>query len=640
MNGTGLGGRTIGLGLGLLVAVSCPADALDELLPAPRQVERRAGSAGEFDLANVEVRRAAVPGAPEKTADEAYVLEVSPSNVCITAASRRGERWARVTLEQLLRLSGGARVPCCRIVDWPALKWRGYMNDCGRNFLELDGVKAIVDMMSRYKMNLFHWHLSDYHGWRLESKKYPQLQDRRAFTRQVGKYYTQREFREIVRHAAERGVTVMPELDVPGHTLAFRLGMGVDSMRHEVVRTALKEIFEELCSLAPADVMPFIHLGTDEVRVDPERCPGEWLDEWVETVTSADRAAVLWAPGEKTKARGTIIDMVWYDNHVTNSPHAFIDASRMYNGGWTTFDVLPRAAFLKPCNWARVEEARRLGAVTCTWHDDNVGEDTYRLFVDAMVFPTIMLFGDNYWRGRDADDPQLFARLPGAGDARFAFAADLERRAVAQRDKCLDDFRFPFPFVAQTQQRWRLTDAAGRTVAADVPSANVWFAPADKKDGGPAGYPVSGDVAVAETWIWSPARQSVGAWIDFTLFGCAYGRTTLPDHGEWNKAGARIELNGRELPPPRWKRPGAKARTQSILNQEVPWTNDLFDTPLTDEGCVRREPYPIILEEEWNHVRVTVPYQPRRWGFIFSPVLGSSERPREVPGLRYRSSRP
>ena len=188
-----------------------------------------------------------------------------------SAASRRGERWERVTLEQLLLLSGGARVPCWRIVDWPALKWRGYMNDCGRNFLELDGVKAIVDMMSRYKMNLFHWHLSDYHGWRLESKKYPQLQDRRAFTRQVGKYYTQREFREIVRYAAERGVTVMPELDVPGHTLAFRLGMGVDSMNHEVVRTALKEIFEELCSLAPADVMPFVHLGTDEVRVDPER---------------------------------------------------------------------------------------------------------------------------------------------------------------------------------------------------------------------------------------------------------------------------------------------------------------------------------------------------------------------------------
>lgn len=632
--------RNAVFGMCLSVAATCAADALDELLPVPREIERRSGSIGEFALANVDLRRAPVPGAPEKTADEAYILEVTPSNVCITASSKRGERWARVTLEQLLRLSGGNSVPCCRIVDWPTLKWRGYMNDCGRNFLELDGVKAIIDMMSRYKMNLFHWHLSDYHGWRLESKRYPQLQDARAFSRQVGKFYTQREFKEIVRYAAERGVTVMPELDVPGHTLAFRRGMGIDSMNHACVRKALKEIFEELCSLAPADVMPFVHLGTDEVRVDPERCPGEWLDEWVETVTSADRSAVLWAPGEKTKARGTIVDMVWYDNHVTNSPNAFIDASRMYNGSWTAFDILNRAAFLKPCNWGKIEDSRKLGAITCTWHDDNVGEDTYKLFVDAMVFPTIMLFGDNYWRGRDEDCPQFISRLPDVGDRRFAFVTDLERRAVAQRDKCLTDFRFPFPFVAQTQQRWKFTDSKGAVVATDVPAATAWFTSKEKKDGSSGGYSVSGDSVVAETWIWSPKRQCVGAWIDFTLFGCAYGRTTLPNYGEWNKAGGRIELNGQELAPPRWKRPGAYARTPSILKQDVPWTNDLFDTPFTDEGCVRREPYPIILKEGWNHVRVTIPYQYKRWGFIFSPVSGSSEHPQEVPELRYSSSQP
>ncbi len=630
----------VGVCIGIALSGMCRADVLDEMLPAPREVERRNGSIGEFGLANVEVRRAPVPGAPAKTADEAYILEITPSNVCITAASMRGERWARVTLDQLLRLSGGGRVPCCRIVDWPTLKWRGYMNDCGRNFLGMDGVKAIIDMMSRYKMNLFHWHLSDYHGWRLESRKYPQLQDSRAFLRQVGKYYTQRDFREIVRYAAERGVTVMPELDVPGHTLAFRRGMGVDSMSNECVRVALRDIFNELCSLAPADVMPFVHLGTDEVRVDPERCPGEWLDEWVEAVTSNGRSAVLWAPGQKTKAKGTIVDMVWYDSHVTNSPHSFIDAARMYNGKWTTFDILKRAAFLKPCRWPGVEDARRLGAVTCTWHDDNVGEDTYRLFVDAMVFPTIMLFGDNYWRGRDEDCPQFFQRLPDVSDPRFAFAADLERRAVAQRDKCLDDFRFAFPLVAQTAQRWRISDATGNVVATNVPDATVWFSSVDRKEDASSGYPVPGGSATAETWIWSPRRQSVGAWIDFTLFGCAYGRTVLPDHGEWNKAGAKIELNGQELAPPRWKRPGVYARTPSILRQDVPYTNDLFDTPFTDEGCVRREPYPIILNEGWNHVRVTVPYQRKGWGFIFSPVLGSSEHPHEVPGLRYRSDAP
>lgn len=604
-------------------------DALDDLLPAPRRVERRTGVLREYDLANVVVRRGVVPDAPAKTADEAYVLDIAPTGVVITAATPRGERWARVTLEQLLRLSGGDHVPCCRIVDWPTLKWRGYMNDCGRNYLELDGVKAIVDMMSRYKMNLFHWHLSDYHGWRLESKKYPQLQDDRAFARQIGKFYTQREFREIVRYAAERGVTVMPELDVPGHTLAFRRGMGIDTMNVPEVEKVLADIFEELCALAPADVMPFIHLGTDEVRVAPERCPGAWLDTWVNTVTSRDRAAVLWAPGEQTKGRGRIVDMVWYDNHVTNSTHAAFDAARMYNGSWSPFEVLTMSAFVKPCRWA-IDDARKLGAITCTWHDDNVGEDTYRLFVDAMVFPTIMLFGDNYWRGRATDEPAFQRRLPPVGDPRFAFAADLERRAVAQRNRNLDDFRFPFPFLAQTAMRWRLTALDGKILVTDVPQGilkNVnALLPKERHQKG---------LVTAETWIKSPKRQAVGAWIDFTHFGCAYGRGRLPDYGQWRGVDEKVELNGRELPPPVWKRPGVKARTSRRKDQAVPYSDDLLETPFTDEGCVRRDPYPILLEKGWNHVRLT--FHPGS-GATFMPFIGPSERPREIPGLEFSSS--
>ena len=81
----------IGLCVSALLPGMCMADVFDEMLPAPREVERRGGSIGGFGLANVEVRRASVPGAPAKTADEAYILEITPSNVCITAASKRGE---------------------------------------------------------------------------------------------------------------------------------------------------------------------------------------------------------------------------------------------------------------------------------------------------------------------------------------------------------------------------------------------------------------------------------------------------------------------------------------------------------------------------------------------------------------------
>ena len=154
--------------MNFLLAVVMSASAIDLLMPQPQAVEKRGGFMPPD--ASVSVVCAQVAGAPAETADEAYVLDVTPTGVTITASSPQGERYARVTLEQLKDLSDG-RLPCCRIVDWPRLRWRGFMNDCGRNFLPVEGVKSILDVMAMYKMNLFHWHLTDYHGWRLESKK-------------------------------------------------------------------------------------------------------------------------------------------------------------------------------------------------------------------------------------------------------------------------------------------------------------------------------------------------------------------------------------------------------------------------------------------------------------------------------------
>ena len=106
--------------------------ALNELMPVPVRVEAHEGCASAAAVGKVRVERAQVPGARAETADEAYILEVAADGVTITAPTARAERWARVTLEQLARLSGG-KVPCCRITDWPRFKWRGFMHDSGRN---------------------------------------------------------------------------------------------------------------------------------------------------------------------------------------------------------------------------------------------------------------------------------------------------------------------------------------------------------------------------------------------------------------------------------------------------------------------------------------------------------------------------
>ena len=602
-------------------------DPLAALTPKPVRLEPRDGSFDALELdAKTTVRTGPVAGAPAETADEAYELVVSQEGVSITAPSPRGARWARVTLEQLRRLAGGD-LPCCRIVDWPALKWRGFMNDCGRNYLDFDAVKALVDVMSRAKMNLFHWHLTDYHGWRLESKRHPGVTAPHTFARQAGKFYTQDQFRELVAYAAERGVTVMPELDVPGHTLALRRGLGVETMADPRAVQAVNDLLEEVCTLAPADRMPFVHLGTDEARAWPEYLDAKHVSDWARTLNRCGRKAVVWAPGIRLDKDVDVVDMAWHDNQITNSANPFIDAARMYNGSWSPFKVAAGALFLKPCRWD-VDPARRLGAVTCTWHDDNVGEDTTRLFNDAMVLPSIVAFGDNYWSGRATDRKQYVEprfRLPAAGTPDAAELADFEARLAVQRDYVYGDIPYPFPFLEQAWLRWRLVDEKGAVIAADVPGAmvdlNAYAGKSVKK-------------VVAECVITGAVDRVVGAWIDFMAYGSAYGRNAslgTPKVGEWSLHGAKAYVNDVEVLPPVWENPGAKATFDRYGDNPISWGDDLCEQPFRDEGPTRRALTPIRLKAGANRIRLEVPRTwGAFWGFTFSPALGTSAHPREL----------
>ncbi len=579
-------------------------DPLASLLPKPVKVERLSGSFDAIQLNKknppITVRTAAVAGTDSP---EAYVLEVSQDSIAITAPSARGEHWARVTLRELAALAGGD-IPCCRITDYPSLKWRGYMNDCGRNFLDLDGVKAIIDEMERVKMNLFHWHLTEYHGWRLESKKYPQLQRREAFRRQIGKYYTQDEFREIVRYAAERGITVMPELDVPGHSLALRVGLGLQSMSDSKMRGIVAELFEELCSLVPAEEMPFIHLGTDEARQRDEYCPDEYVSHWARTVNRCGRKAVVWAPGIRLDKDIDVVDMAWFDNEITNSANAFFDSARMYNGSWAPIQVSVKALFTKACRW-NVDQKRNLGAITCTWHDDNVGEDTQKLFRDCMVMPSIAAFGDNYWSGRSEDRPELanmsHFSLPERGSREYKQLVEFENRLALHRDYTLRGVPYPFPFVKRTGMNWKVEKAK------------------------------NGDT-IAEAVITSETERIVGAWIDCTLYAGAYTRPNRGTQkiGQWSATNAKVFFNGIEMLPPIWENPGAKATFDGSNDNEISCSNDLCEQPLGDYGVVCRPLTPIRLKAGENLIRIVMPKGSNKNGALFLPALGSSIHPREI----------
>lgn len=601
--------RLIVLMLLSAAATAACGDVLDELLPRPRVVERRS---------DAKVRANSAPGS--------YLLRIRDGKLAAIEGDDEGRRYARVTLAQLKGLAQGRKLPDCTISDWPEFRYRGLLLDCGRNYQSVESILDLIDHLAKYKMNVFHWHITDNYGWRLESRRYPQLQRKEAFSRQPGRYYTREEFKKVLSYAKRRGVIVIPELDMPGHTLAFRKAMGIDDLAEERAKLILGDLIDELCTLAGPDEMPIIHLGTDEARERGEKVPQSHLDYWASKVLANGRKLMGWSPG--LKLPGQSIKQLWMGARDPRGDKcAYIDSQNSYYINHVDpEELLSVAAYQQPCRWGSREE--HLGAIIGVWHDDRIAdtEDVARM---NAVYPAVVLLSDNFWRGRERDEPSLYARLPHPSDGRFALAADLERRVLVHRDRLLRKNGHPFPYVAQTRMRWRMTDAeSAETLARDIPQATIyprhfWF-PA-------SAYVVKNNgVVVLETWIEAERDIECGAWIGMTGFSRSDGRSRdapTPARGQWNKHGAKIEINGESVEPPEWKHPGMGGNPKEI--------------PLADEDYWYRPPTPVKFRKGVNHVRMTLPKRGGwKWIGTFVPVLGTSDAPAEVPGLKYYSEDP
>ena len=615
---------------------------LRELVPEPREVTACAGDVATSVAANLKIVSGEVPGAPAGVADEAYVLEVSAEGVTVTARARAGEMNARKTLAQLAKLGGG-RVPCCRIVDWPLLKWRGFMLDTGRNYLDVPSLKDLIDVMAAYKLNLFHWHITEYYGWRLASKKYPQVEKNGYYdplgNRHRGKCYSQAEFRDIVEYAHARGVTVMPEFDVPGHAEAFRNAFGFKSMKDPGVKETLCNLVNELCSLAPAEKMPFIHLGGDEVWDEKEKIEEDSMTAWAKAVTDNGRTVVTWDPGQKFQPAGPRIAMLWGKSLGEGVP--WFDARGWYIEDYDPFEVLNAAAYLAPFRGV-VGHPQQFGAIFCGWHDSAVGLPYSKTFREQPVFPACVMFGDLYWHGREYVEKYSRRRLPLAGDPLLDVARDVERRTIAQRDKVLTDLKHPFHFVRQTQMRWRMTDLAGNLIAKDIAQGSVFAY--NGPDSSRNVYHSPTGTVVVETWIKSPDDRTVGAWIGFCSYDRDHGRSRswgTPDIGQWNKFGATIEINGNRIAPPTWQQPSLKP---GKCLEAVNHVHEIDETPYTNDEWYMREPTQVSLRKGWNHVKMTLPmtrkvdtWRTHRWVGTFMPIAGTTDHPREIDDLEYSS---
>jgi hexosaminidase len=153
--------------------------------------------------------------------DESYSLEVSPAGAKLDAVTTLGIMCGLETFLQLVQTtSDGFAVPAIAIQDQPRFPWRGLMIDVGRHFIPLDVLKRNLDGMAAVKLNVFHWNLSENQGFRIESKKFPKLQEMGS----DGLYYTQDEVRDLIAYAHDRGIRVVPEFDMPGHSTAWFVG--------------------------------------------------------------------------------------------------------------------------------------------------------------------------------------------------------------------------------------------------------------------------------------------------------------------------------------------------------------------------------------------------------------------------------
>lgn len=247
-------------------------------------------------------------------ADEEYGIDVTSRSVLVRASSFNGFLYAIQSIRQMLpeelyaakpALEADWKLPVCSIKDKPRFGYRGMLLDCARHFFSVEEIKRFMDIMAVYKLNVFHWHFTDDQGWRIEIKSRPRLCEVGAFRSgtmigidfkssdgvRYGGYYTREQIREVVSYAASRGITVIPEIDLPGHMVAALASypeLGCTGGPYEV-RTIwgvanevlcpgkeetfrfLEDVLGEVAELFPSE---YIHIGGDECpKTEWKKCP-------------------------------------------------------------------------------------------------------------------------------------------------------------------------------------------------------------------------------------------------------------------------------------------------------------------------------------------------------------------------------
>lgn len=590
--------------------------------------------------ASIEVKLVpALSGVPLNQ-EEAYRLTVSGKKISIEAVTQRGVYWAMQTLAQLQE-NKGKRVAFtgCEITDWPAFRVRGFMQDVGRSYVSLEELKREIAMLSRFKVNVFHWHLTENQSWRLESKIFPMLNDSVNTTRMPGKYYTLEEAKELVDFCKAHNMLLIPELDMPGHSAAFVRAFRHDMQSPEGMKI-LKLLIDEVCETFD---VPYLHIGTDEVGfTNPDFVP-----EMVAHVRARGKKVISWNPGWHYRPGEIDMTHLWSYRGKAQKGIPAIDSKFHYLNHFDTFgDII---AFYTSRIY-NVEQGSDdiAGTIVALWHDRYVADER-NLVIENNFYPNALAMAERAWRGGGMQYFDGAGTILRSGDSpEFKAFADFERRMLWHKEHTFQGY--PFAYVKQTDVKWNITDpfpnagdlakvfppeqelrksylyegkeyAVNPAIGAGIYLRHVWgeLVPAFYKN------PQENHTAYAYTWVYSPKAQEVGLWAEFQN----YSRSEMdlaPPQGQWDYKGSRIWLNDKEVLPPVW------TATHRVKSNEV---------PLGNENCVGRPPLPVQLQKGWNKVLLKLPVgdfrspDVRLVKWMFTAVFVTPDGERAVEGLIY-----
>jgi hexosaminidase len=378
---------------------------------------------------------------------EAYEFEVSKDGVLIRAATREGLLLGCQTLLQYClqqRRSKSLRLPLQSIQDEPAFGWRGVLFDCCRHYFSVKSIKRVIDLLALHKFNRLHWHLTEDQGWRVEVKKYPRLAKVAAWRKhfdgpRYGGIYTHAQIKEVVRYAAEAGLMVVPEIEMPGHStaalaaypeLACRPGTfkvrsewgifyDIYCAGNEKSFRFLEGVMDEVVKLFPA---PWIHVGADEAPKERWRsCPKcqarikkEGLkDEYALQTYFVGRMAKYLAKKGKTVVawdeileggapKGSVVQG-WRGSGKGGpayraskagrqslvSPHSHWYLDHAHVGLKKSWSLEPM-----PQGLSKLEQSRVLGGECCVWTEGITDAN-----LDERLFPRSLAVAERLWRG-------------------------------------------------------------------------------------------------------------------------------------------------------------------------------------------------------------------------------------------------